>query len=151
MTEGLPPSAQVSVSFSDESIKSPLLVLHLERVLKKAGVDGAKFIFEVTYKFDTGQVRKARGFVQSRKRLDCKTVLTEFGGQANSFATLKHLDLDFLKLEQGVTEDLDNPTARSKLHRSQERANRANKASIVTQVHGTCSLALLWEIGVDYV
>ena len=150
-TEGLPPSAQFLIRFSDESIKSPSLVLHLERVLKKAGVDGAKFIFEVTDEFATGQVRKARGFVQSLKRLGCKTALTQFGGQANSFCTLKHLDVDFLKLEQGVTEDLDNPSARSKIHRIQEFANRANKATIATRVHGARSLALLWEIGVDYV
>lgn len=147
-----PKSARLLVRLSDESIKSPDLVLHLERLLKKSRIDGRRLIFEVSEEVATGHVRNARGFVQALKRLGCLTVLERFGARLNSFRTLKHLDVDFLKIAESVTEDLvDNPSTQSAIRRIQEMAHLSNKSTIVTQVRGARSLALLWDMGVNYV
>ena len=78
--------------------------------------------------------------------------LTQFGAGSNSFRALKHIDVDFLKMEEEVMKDLvDNPANQSAIRAIQETARRNNKATIGTRVEDANSLALLWEMGVNHV
>ena len=149
---GRSPTAQLLVRLSDESVKDPSLVLHLGRMLRKTGADASRLIFEVSESAATGYVRYARGFVKALKRLGCMAALARFGAGSNSFRTLKHLDVDFLKIEEEVMKDLvDNPASQSAIRTIQETARLNNKATIATRVQDANSLALLWELGVNYV
>ena len=145
-------TAQLLIRLSDESVKDPSLVLHLGRMLSKTGADASRLIFEVNESAATGYVRYARGFVKALKRLGCMAALARFGAGSNSFRTLKHLDVDFLKIEEEVMKDLvDNPASQSAIRSIQETARLNNKATIATKVQDANSLALLWELGVNYV
>ena len=145
-------TAQLLIRLSDESVKDPSLVLHLGRMLRKTGADASRLIFEVSESAATGYVRYARGFVKALKRLGCMAALARFGAGSNSFRTLKHLDVDFLKIEEEVMKDLvDNPASQSAIRSIQETARLNNKATIATKVQDANSLALLWELGVNYV
>ena len=144
--------AHLLVRLSDESVKDPSLVLYLGRLLRKTAVDGNRLIFEVSEAAATGYVRYARGFVKALKRLGCRAALAKFGAGSNSFRTLKHLDVDFLKIEESVMKDLvNNPASQSAIRTIQEMARLNNKATIATRVQDVDSLALLWEMGVNYV
>ena len=46
---------------------------------------------------------------------------------------------------------VDNPDSQSAIRSIQETARRTNKATIATRVEDANSLALLWELGVNYV
>lgn len=150
--DGPSPNSQLLVRLSDASVKDPSLVLHLGRILRKTGADASRLIFEVSESAATGYVRYAQGFVKALKRLGCMAALARFGAGSNSFRTLKHLDVDFLKIEEDVMKDLvDNPASQSAIRSIQETARLTNKATIATRVQDANSLALLWEMGVNYV
>lgn len=140
------------VRLSDESIKEPSTALHLGRLLKQSKVNASLLIFEVSESMASGQLRYARGFVNTIKRFGCKAALARFGAGSNSLRSLKHLNVDFVKIDESVIEDLiENAEHQKTIRAIQEAARLSNKATIAPQVHDANSLALLWEMGVSYV
>lgn len=140
------------VRLSDESVKEPSLVLHLSRLLSKMGINGHRLIFEISDDIATSYVRHAKIFVEAVKRLGCQAALSRFGADSKSFRTLKHLDVDFLKIDESVINDLvDNPASQRAIRTIQETAAVNGKVTIATRVQNANGLALLWEMGVNYV
>ena len=146
------PGAHLFVRLSDQSVTDADLISHLEQLLRQSGVDGHRLVLEVSKAVATGQVRYAQEFVKALKRLGCMAALARFGAGSNSFRSLKHLDVDFLKIDETVMTNLVENTANQNAVRSiQELARLNNQSTIATLVQDADSLALLWQLGVNYV
>jgi diguanylate cyclase (GGDEF)-like protein len=144
--------AHLFVHLSDQAVKEPTVMLHLGRLLKRTGVDASRFIFEISVSATTGQVLFAKVFVKPLKQLGCGVALSRFGAGVKSFRILKHLDVDYLKIDETITADiLENTEHLEELQRIQKTARAMNKMTVVTWAPDANSLALLWENGVGYV
>ena len=117
--------AHLFVRLSDDAVTEPTVVLHLGRLLKQVDIDPSRLIFEVSETAASAQGRFAKGFVTALKRIGCCAALARYGAGSNSFRALKHLAVDYLKIDEAITAGiLDN---REHL---EERSNSANGALV---------------------
>src|SRR6266516_3012999 len=94
---------------------------------------------------------KATHFIDELKSLGCRFSLDDFGAGMSSFAYLKHLPVDFLKIDGGFVKNMaDDPIDRAMVEAINSVGHITGKQTIAEFVDGERVIALLREIGVDF-
>jgi EAL domain-containing protein (putative c-di-GMP-specific phosphodiesterase class I) len=89
----------LSVNVSGKSVADPELLASIERQLRETGVSPAALVVEITETAAISQLEQARQFATELQRLGCRVAIDDFGAGFGSFAYLKHLPFDFLKID----------------------------------------------------
>jgi EAL domain-containing protein (putative c-di-GMP-specific phosphodiesterase class I) len=79
-------------------------------------------------------------------------VLEHFGASPNSFQLLKHLPVDFLKIDGSFIHNLASDTDNQAMVKSiLDTAKSTNKQCIAEYVEDAHSLAVLWQSGIHFI
>ena len=90
-------------------------------------------------------------FIEVLRRIGCRFALDDFGSGLSSFAYLKSLPVDFLKIDGVFVKDIvDDPIDRELVRSINEIGHVMGKRTIAEFVESEEILAALGEIGVDY-
>jgi EAL domain-containing protein (putative c-di-GMP-specific phosphodiesterase class I) len=90
-------------------------------------------------------------FIEVLRRLGCRFALDDFGSGLSSFAYLKSLPVDFLKIDGVFVKDIvDDAIDRELVRAINEIGHVMGKRTIAEFVESKEILAALAEIGVDY-
>jgi EAL domain-containing protein (putative c-di-GMP-specific phosphodiesterase class I) len=89
----------LEVNLSGRSMGDVALFEMLERELRESGIDARKLVLEVTETAAIENMEEARAFAQRLSSLGCRLALDDFGSGFGSFYYLKHLPLDYLKID----------------------------------------------------
>jgi diguanylate cyclase (GGDEF)-like protein len=126
----------------------------LELVLdhfKKNPATPHKICFEITETAAIANIARANRFIQTLKQLGCHFALDDFGSGLASFAHLKTLPVDFLKIDgafvRGIVED---PVDLEMVKCINCMAQATGKQTIAEFVENDAILQKLRGIGVDY-
>ncbi|MEX2195563.1 MAG: PAS domain S-box protein [Thermoleophilaceae bacterium] len=145
------PDLTLEVNVSGKSIGSPDLLAAIERRLRESGADATRLIFEVTETAAITNMDAAREFALSLRRLGCKFALDDFGAGFGSFVYLKHLPVDYLKLDGDFIRDLPgNPTDQLVVRAMVDVARGLGQRTIAEFVGSEECFELLRDLGVDY-
>jgi EAL domain-containing protein (putative c-di-GMP-specific phosphodiesterase class I) len=107
--------------------------------------------FEVTETNAIANISSARRFIQALKKLGCRFSLDDFGTGMSSFAYLKHLPVDYIKIDGSfVREMLNNKVDRAMIETIVHMAKVMGKKVIAECVESEDILEALREIGVGY-
>ncbi len=133
-------------SFTDESLPA-----YIEKLLVKYTVAPELICFEVTETAAITNLIRAQVFITTMRSLGCSFALDDFGSGMSSFAYLKNLEVDYLKIDGEFVRNIDT----SKVDRAMVQAiNQVGKAmgiqTIAEFVESEEILAELTAIGVDY-
>jgi EAL domain-containing protein (putative c-di-GMP-specific phosphodiesterase class I) len=91
-------------------------------------------------------------FIEVLRRLGCRFALDDFGSGLSSFAYLKSLPVDFLKIDGVFVKDIVEDAIDRELVRAiNEIGHVMGKQTIAEFVESKEILTALAEIGVDYV
>ena len=71
----------------------------VEREIALTGIDPGRLVFEITETAAIANMEQARAFAERLTRLGCRFALDDFGAGFSSFYYLKHLPLDYLKID----------------------------------------------------
>ena len=97
-------------------------------------------------------LKPAKRIVAGLKELHCRTALEGFGLEQNTYQSLKHLDVDFVKvhmnLVQGLAQNVEN---QEKIKAIAEEVSNDGRQSIAAFVEDANSLAVLWQCSVDFI
>jgi diguanylate cyclase (GGDEF)-like protein/PAS domain S-box-containing protein len=110
-----------------------------------------KICFEVTETAAIANLTHATHFIKALKGLGCRFALDDFGSGLSSFAYLKNLPVDFLKIDGMFVKDIvDDPIDLAMVKSINDMGHVMGKQTIAEFVENDAILEKLREIGVDY-
>jgi len=142
----------IAINLSGDSINDGSLLDFILQEKDKHNISLANVCFEITETVAISNLSKASLFINKLKNYGCKFALDDFGSGLSSFAYLKTLPVNYLKIDGGFVRDV----SRDKIDRAMvESIQQVGKVmglmTIAEHVEDDSTLAVLQEIGVDYV
>jgi PAS domain S-box-containing protein len=142
----------VGVNLSARSIADEALRAALEEELRAAGPSVRRIVFEITETAAVENLDAARDFTLRLGALGCRFGLDDFGTGYGSLVYLRHLPLEFLKIDVNfVTEVTSNPYDQAMIRSIVAVAREFGLGTVAEGVEDEPTLRMLREFGVDYV
>jgi len=139
------------IKLTDQALKDENVLLFIRRLLKSTQLSGERLIFEISEAVAISQVKLAKAFITSLNSMGCKTALEHFGTGLNSSTTLKHIPVDYVKIDssfsRGLSSNADNQKAVQEIVKL---AHDLGKETIAESVEDANSLTVLWQCEVDF-
>jgi len=143
---------QFFIKISAATLLHGELLQYIGNCMKVTRLPGDALIFEIAEKHAVQHLKHAKIFVKTLQDLHCKTALEHFGAGPNSFQLLKHLPVDFLKIDGSFIHNLASDTDNQAMVRSiLATANSMNRQCIAEYVQDAHSLAVLWQSGIQFI
>ncbi len=116
-----------------------------------AAVDPSRLIVEVTEMSTLAEFPHAQKFITTLKKLGCRCALDDFGVGLTSFQHLKHLPLDFLKVDGSLIQGLAHNAVNQHIVQAIVHLTRSLGIQTIAEfVDSPETIRLLKEYGVDY-
>lgn len=141
----------VAINLSARSLSDLELPAFISERLTALGADPANLAVEFTETAAVSSLDEAREFTQQLREIGCSSALDDFGTGFGSLVLLKHLPVDYLKIDMEFVRKLATTDADQQIVRSV--VNLAAEAGMMTIAEGVedeGALALLRQYGVDY-
>ncbi len=139
------------INLSGASIGDDRFLDFIRTELDKTSAPHGTVCFEVTETAAIANLAKATRFITELKALGCLFSLDDFGSGMSSFGYLKHLPVDFLKIDGSFVRDmLGDPIDNAMVEAINQIGHVMGKRTIAEYVEHEGILMRLREIGVDY-
>jgi diguanylate cyclase (GGDEF)-like protein/PAS domain S-box-containing protein len=107
--------------------------------------------FEITEAAAIGNLSKAKYFMDELKKVGCQFSLDDFGSGLSSFAYLRNLPVDFLKIDGSFIRDIaTDPVNRSMVSAINQVGHVMGIKTIAEYVENDSILESVQSIGIDY-
>ena len=144
-------NTRLFVQLSCASLQDQTLLPWLSVALKAARLPSDALVFQFSEPDAIAYLKQAKALCQGLHELHCKVALSQFGCALNPFNTLKHLQLDFIKVDGSYSQDLSKPDSQEALKALLASLHAQAKLTIVPFVESASVLATLWQAGVNYI
>ena len=142
---------RVYVNLSGDSLGDPQLHDFIRAVLDETRVAPTKVGFEITETAAIGNLTRANQLIAELRRLGCAFSLDDFGSGVSSFAYLKALTVDWLKIDGLFVGNIVHDRVDYEMVRSiTDIGHVMGKKVVAESVESTAVLDRLKQIGVDY-
>ncbi len=139
------------VKLSEQAFVDGDMLLFIERRLREAEIPGRNLVLKITEASAMSQVKNVKAFIKGLKQLDCRTALDQFGTGLTSFNTLRHVPVDYLKIDADLVHSLaTNHESQSAVKSIVEMARSLRKRVVAVGVEDAATLAMLWDMGVHF-
>ncbi|MDB6443521.1 MULTISPECIES: EAL domain-containing protein [unclassified Pseudomonas] len=145
------PMAMCAINLSGTTIGDQAFLDFLRKQFAAYSVPPEMICFEITETSAISNLGSAIRFINELKGLGCYFSLDDFCAGMSSFAYLKHLPVDFLKIDGSFVKDmLDDPINRAMVEVINHIGHVMGKRTIAEFVETAQIEQALLEIGVDY-
>jgi diguanylate cyclase (GGDEF)-like protein/PAS domain S-box-containing protein len=139
------------INLSGQSVGQEKFLDFLLAELDKGGFPTEKLCFEITETAAVANLSRAVTFIKALKSYGCRFALDDFGSGMSSFAYLKNLPLDYLKIDGNFVRDMVvDPIDRAMVQAIHQVGHVMNIGTIAEFVEQRAILDELGAIGVDY-
>ena len=144
-------STRLFLHLSSSSLQDATLLPWLGVALKASRLPPDSLVFQIDENDAVAYLKQAKALVQGLTGLGCRIALSQFGCVLNPFNTLKHLNVDFVKIDGSYTQDLSRQENQEALKQLLTELHEQAKQTVVPFVDSATVLATLWQAGVGYI
>ena len=141
-----------AINLSGDSINDSALLDYILQEKTKYNISLTNICFEITETVAISNLTKATVFINELKNHGCQFALDDFGSGLSSFAYLKNLPVNYLKIDGSFVKDVSRDEIDRAMVESIQQIGEVMKLrTIAEHVEDESTLKVLEEIGVDYV
>jgi EAL domain-containing protein (putative c-di-GMP-specific phosphodiesterase class I) len=148
----LPVGRTCNINLSAQTLGDDDFLEFVVDVLDHTGVSPERICFEVRESAVVSQLDQAQRFINVLHGIGCRFALDNFGSGIGSFANLKHLSLDYLKIDGTYTRDLAVDGVNREMVAAMVKLARSLDFRIIAeQVEDQASFEAVRELGIHFV
>ncbi|MDF1780410.1 MAG: DUF1631 family protein [Alcanivoracaceae bacterium] len=142
----------LSINLSGHSLNDSSLLEFLFEHFQRYPVPRERICFEVTETAAIANLEDAADFIRELQGLGCRFSLDDFGSGLASYGHLKHLPVDYIKIDGSFIRDVaDDPADLALVSSINEMGHLMGKRTIAEYVENDRIRDCMRTIGVDYV
>ncbi len=141
-----------SINLSANFIEDKNIIEIISKNIRRYGINPSALLFEVTESAAIADLQNASKVLRKLRDFGCSTALDDFGVGYSSFAYLKELPVDYVKIDGAFVRDIDkNHLSLAFVKSINDIAHAMGKKTVAEFVETQRCLDQLNSIGVDYV
>jgi diguanylate cyclase (GGDEF)-like protein/PAS domain S-box-containing protein len=141
-----------ALNISGTSVNDDAFLPYLKRQFEQHGVPPRSICFEVTETAAMGDLTRARRFMHSLREMGCGFALDDFGSGLSSYAYLRELPMQYVKIDGSFVRGLDtDPVNHALVSSINQVAHVLGLKTIAEWAETERIVDRLRDIGVDYV
>jgi len=145
-----PELAALAVNVSGRSFDEPTLPHYIQEQLQAHGVAPKRLIIELTETAAVSEMQDAQRFIEALQQTGCLICLDDFGSGFSTFAYLKYLGVQILKIDGMFIRDLPNNRDNQAFVKAMiDVARGLGKVTVAEFVEDAATLEMLASFGVD--
>jgi len=142
----------ISINLSGDSLNDDGLYDYIVKLKHRLAISLRNVCFEITETVAISNILKATTLINELKKHGCRFSLDDFGSGLSSFAYLKTLPVNYIKIDGSFVRDVcRDPIDRAMVISIQQMGKAMNLNTIAEWVEDEETLTALKEIGVNYV
>lgn len=142
---------EIFINLSGQSISDVTFLDFINKAFIKYKISQDKICFEITESATIANLTKAKVFIDALKKGGCKFALDDFGSGLSSFAYLKTLHVDYLKIDSFYVKDIgEDPIDYAIVKSINDIGHEMGLEIIAEFVENKKILDKLKRIGVDF-
>jgi EAL domain-containing protein (putative c-di-GMP-specific phosphodiesterase class I) len=140
------------INLSGHSLVEQSIMSSIITEIVQARLEPGSFVIEVDKKTVLSRLQKVKSLNQNVKKLKLEFSLDHYEASDNKLNYLKHISLDYIKLNKAVIKPLaSDPAVKEDVREIIAKARENNIKVIASQVENADVLPALYELGVDYI
>ncbi|MCB1755365.1 MAG: EAL domain-containing protein [Gammaproteobacteria bacterium] len=140
-----------SINLTGQSFASEVFSETMQRKIANSGVPAHKLCLELSETATIANLSSATKFIHHLGELGCRFALDNFGSGLSSFAYLKNLPVQYLKIDGRFVRDiLDDPIDHATVRAINEIGQALGKQTVATCVENSQLLSAVTDLGVDF-
>lgn len=144
-------AVRFSINLSGKAFEDSSLLPMIQDLLDNSNIDPSRVCFEITETAAIARLSAAERFITALKQMGCQFALDDFGSGFSSFAYLKNLPVDKLKIDGAFVQGMaDSQIDQAMVQSMNQVAHALGKQTIAEYVEDARALELLRNYGVDY-
>jgi diguanylate cyclase (GGDEF)-like protein len=140
-----------AINLSGQSLCDPSFLAFVQDELARRAVEIRRVAFEITETAAISKLDSAMRFINTLKARGCRFILDDFGSGLSSFAYLRDLPVDFLKIDGEFVQGMvDDRVKRAMVEAIHQIGHVMGLHTIAEWVENRATLELIKTLGIDY-
>ena len=140
-----------SINLSGKDLGDKALLTFIQSKITETGINPGQLIFEITESAAIHEMDSAIRFIDALKSIGCRISLDDFGVGFTSFAYLKEMNIDYIKIDGSFIRRLhENQQDQLFVKAIRDVARGMGIQTVAEFVENEETLQLLREFGIDY-
>ena len=141
-----------AINISGQTLSDEGFLSFVVEALDVSGVNPGSICFEVTESAISTNLQYAQRFIEVLHGIGCEFALDDFGSGLGAFSSLKHLPIDYLKIDGTYTRNLESDQVNREMVGAMIKLARTMQFRVVAeQVEEQSDFDWLRDAGIDFV
>jgi diguanylate cyclase (GGDEF)-like protein/PAS domain S-box-containing protein len=146
------PGIGIAVNLSGSSLKDENFLSFVREHVGRSGFPNERLCFEITETAAVGNMERAVHFISEIRKIGCRFALDDFGSGLSSFNYLKHMPVDYLKIDGNFVRNMAADSVDHAMVAAIKQVGNIMGIKVIAECADTADVvSKLREIGVDLV